>query len=448
MDKTSPSAPDQLTPSDLDTGPALSTSRRDLVGVVVGLLGTLLLPSNARAVNAAISVRLHDHGTHTRLVFELIEAAEFSVFSLPDPYRVVIDLPELDWQMVAAEQDRSTGVVRDLRYGLFQPGQSRVVIDLSRPANVERAFLLAPTGTTPWRMVIDLIPASDAAFKGQMGRAKATVVRRPDAPIEAEKPPFQTALLSGPTADERIPIPERKSAIRPSDRKPVIAIDPGHGGIDPGAIGISGVKEKDITLAAAGELKKALEQTGRYKVVMTRNRDVSMGLRQRIVKSRRLAADVFISLHADSIGRSDVRGLSVYTLSEKASDREAAALAVKENKADLIIGMDLTNESADVRNILIDLARRESLNLAAHLATKLISELRRQVKLLRNTHRFAGFAVLKAPDVPSVLLEMGYLSNREDEKALRQPAYRRRLVLSMVKALDVYFSDMDVVRPT
>ena len=423
-------------------------SRRALIGLFSGLAGSLALPHSLQARGAVTSVRLHDHGAHTRLVLELLEATEFKVFSLTEPHRVVIDLPELAWQLSSEDLMGSAGVVRDLRFGLFQPGQSRVVLDLIRPANIESAFILAPTGTTPWRMVIDLVPVTEIAFAGQAGPAKSIFVPRPDQLGLAISEPVQSARLAGPTADERIPIPERKPATRASDRKPVVAIDPGHGGVDPGAIGVSGVKEKDITLAISRELKKALEQSGRYKVLLTRTRDVSLGLRQRIARSRRAAADIFISLHADSIGRSDIRGLSVYTLSEKASDREAAALADKENKADLIIGMDLTHELEDVRNILIDLAQRESLNLAAHLAAKLISELKRQVKLLRNTHRFAGFAVLKAPDVPSVLLEMGYLSNREDERALQQRGYRRKLVISIVKALDGYFGDMDVVRPT
>ena len=182
--------------------------------------------------------------------------------------------------------------------------------------------------------------------------------------------------------------------------------------------------------------------------MLTRTRDVSLGLRQRISISRRASADVFISMHADSVGRPNVKGLSVYTLSETASDREAGKLAEKENKADLIIGMDLTNESTDVRNILIDLAQRESMNLGAHLAAKLIAQLKREVTLLRNTHRFAGFAVLKAPDVPSVLLEMGYLSNRQEEKALKQKAYRQKLVVAIARALDDYFADTNIVSRT
>ncbi len=435
--------------SESQTALRRGSTRRSMLAFVSAFFGSAAIPRAAFGRSIATSFRMHDHGTHTRLVIELTEGLGFQVFSLSQPYRMVIDLPELTWQLSDQGQYGSTGVVRDLRYGLFQPGQSRIVLDLSRPANVEKAFVLAPTGSTPWRMVVDLKPVSEAAFLGRSGPSKAIFVDGPNLPTKQSPPAIQTAQKNlEPRADERLPLPQRKPSQTLAQRRPVIAIDPGHGGIDPGAVGVSGVKEKDIALAASKELKKALEKTGRYKVVLTRTRDVSLGLRQRIARSRRAAADIFISMHADSIGRSDVRGLSVYTLSENASDREAASLAEKENKADLIIGMDLTNESEDVRNILIDLAQRESLNLAAQLATKLIAELRRQVQLLRNTHRFAGFAVLKAPDVPSVLLEMGYLSNRQDERALQQASYRNKLVVSIVRALDGYFGDRDVVSPT
>jgi N-acetylmuramoyl-L-alanine amidase len=189
-------------------------------------------------------------------------------------------------------------------------------------------------------------------------------------------------------------------------------------------------------LAAARELKTRLEETGRYKVVLTRDRDVSLGLRERRKIAHRAEADLFVSLHADSMKNKSVRGLSVYTLSEKASDKEAEALAVQENNADIIIGVDLSQESREVRHILVDLAQRESMNLATKLASKLIAQLQRDVKLLRNTHRFAGFAVLKSPDIPSVLIEMGYLSNRDDEKALKQTGYRKKLMGAVARGLD------------
>lgn len=432
-------------PHGLDT---VSASRRTVLGFFTGLAGLASTSVAWAAPRSATSFRVHDHGTHTRIVLELSEGAEFSVFQLPDPLRTVIDLPEISWDLPDDTGSISTGVIRTLRYGLFQPGQSRVVLDLANPANVDKAFLLAPTGATPWRLVIDLKPVSQAAFMGAAGPAKRLVVNGPGhLPLARATDPTPRPIETARN-DLGLPVPQKKPAVRPADRKPVIAIDPGHGGVDPGAIGVSGVREKDITIAAARQLKKSLDATGRYKAVLTRSRDVSLGLRQRITIARRASADIFISLHADSIGRSDVRGLSVYTLSETASDREAGKLAEKENKADLIIGMDLTHESTDVRNILIDLAQRESMNLASRLAEELITQLKRQVTLLRNTHRFAGFAVLKAPDVPSVLMEMGYLSNREDEKLLKQSAYRQKLVVSIIKSLDRYFSEISIASRT
>jgi len=423
-------------------------SRRTAITGIAALGFTGSRIGAAWAAGAATAFRVHDHGTHTRIVLELTSGPGFQVFQLPDPYRTVIDLPEIDWQLPEGLETQGAGLVRDLRYGLFQPGQSRVVLDLGEPANVDRAFMLAPTASTPWRLVIDLKASSRASFLGKAGPAKAIKVAQSDPSIFDLEPevPLGSDVVTASRDD--IPFPERKPAVRPSERKPVIAIDAGHGGVDPGAIGVSGTREKDVSLAAARQLKATLEGSGRYKVVMTRNRDISLRLRQRIDIARRAAADAFISLHADSLGRSDVRGASVYTLSENASDKEAATLAAKENKADLIIGMDLTQESSEVRNILIDLAQRESMNLGAHLATGLIEELRKEIKLLRNTHRFAGFAVLKAPDVPSILFEMGYLSNREDERALRQSGYRQKLANALLRAFDRYFADVPFDRRT
>jgi len=234
-----------------------------------------------------------------------------------------------------------------------------------------------------------------------------------------------------------------KPATRVAGQKRVIVIDPGHGGVDPGAIGVSGIYEKHITLAAARDLKEHLERTGRFKVYLTRDRDVFIRLRGRIEIARERNADLFISVHADTIRNRKIRGLSVYTLSEKASDKEAAELADRENKSDLIAGIDLSHESEEVTNILIDLAQRETMNQSARLASLLVDELKTRVKVLRNPHRFAGFAVLKAPDVPSVLIEMGFLSNRDDERALRSKSHRRKVAQSIAGAVDAYFRKIE-----
>jgi len=189
----------------------------------------------------------------------------------------------------------------------------------------------------------------------------------------------------------------------------------------------------------ARELKRQLEKTGRFTVYMSRNRDVFIRLRDRVRMARDKKVDLFISVHADTVSNRTIKGPAVYTLSEKSSDKEARELAEKENKADLIAGVDLTFETPEVTNILIDLAQRESMNQSARFATSLIRELKRKTRVLRNTHRFAGFAVLKAPDIPSVLLELGFLSNPQDERRLRSKSYRARLASAVSKAVSAHF---------
>ena len=379
-----------------------------------------------KAMDIASSLRLHDHNTHTRLVLELSQQVDFSLFRLADPDRVVIDLPELDWA-VSNGGPSAVGLVRTVRFGLFQTGNARMVVDLAGPAAIKNAFVLPATGGTPFRFVVDLESTDRAKFMASLG------------------PQYRIGQFGAPGAQAAAPAPkptppDTKAAPKDANRKKIIAIDPGHGGVDPGAIGVSGIYEKIITLAAAKQLKARLEGTGRYKVILTRERDVSLGLSERREIARAAEADIFVSLHADSITNKSVRGLSVYTLSEKASDREAEALAEQENNADSIIGVDLSHESQEVRHILVDLAQRESMNIATKFADKLIGELEREVKLVRNSHRFARFAVLKSPDVPSVLIEMGYLSNREDENFLRKDTNRAKLMGAIVRGLDAHFA--------
>ena len=429
-------------------------SRRAVAISFYGFLASLISKkSSGIARPIAADFRFHDHGHFTRIVLEITESIGFSIFQLAAPNRIVVDLPEIDWELPSKLGLNQSGVLHRMRYGLFKPGQSRLVIDLSKPAGVMTAFILESSDGKYWRVVIDLVHQEQALFSDKVGTSNRLIVNRLSSPDienlnEVRGSKIQKVPAQGNNIEKlqtAIPQPKPSDKVQEKKKKlPVIAIDAGHGGIDPGAIGISGVKEKDITLAVARQLRKHLLKTGQYKVVMTRSRDVSLGLRQRIAIARRASADIFVSLHADSIHKKNIKGLSVYTLSENASDKEAEKLAEKENKADLLIGMDLSHESRDVQNILIDLAQRESMNLAALLAEKLISQLKVQVTLLRNTHRFAGFAVLKAPDVPSVLLEMGYLSNRQEERLLRQFSYREKLVVAIGRSLDGYFSEVSV----
>jgi len=419
-------------------------------GVIPGVVSSAAA-APAEAGATVTGVRFGNRSkTETRVVLDLSHRVHFSVFTLSDPYRVVVDLPEIAWDIPKISS--VAGVVKQFRYGLFKAGNSRLVFDVAGPVTVKKAFVLDSNGASPPRLVLDLEKVSPAAFlKAQKSRP-----RPPPAPsTRASPPPRPTVPPPSSSAGDvaLLPLPPDPGDLPPGTPKPprkpgkrTIVLDPGHGGVDPGATGKSGRFEKAITLAMAKELKKKFEATGRYRVVLTRNRDIFIRLRGRLAKARQADGDLFISLHADSIKNRSIRGLSVYTLSETASDKEAAALAKSENKSDLIAGIDLTYETPEVTNILIDLAQRETMNLSAHFANLLITDFRRQVKVLHKTHRFAGFAVLKAPDIPSVLVELGYLSNAREERLLRDSKYRAKLGAAIVTAVDKFFAWKDNLR--
>src|SRR6266481_5324078 len=226
---------------------------------------------------------------------------------------------------------------------------------------------------------------------------------------------------------------------KPMARRRTVVLDPGHGGIDPGAIGLSGVYEKDLALDAARLVAQQLEATKRYRVVLTRTSDEFVALQDRVARARAADGDLFLSIHADALPDPEMRGASVCTLSEKASDKEAAALAARENKVDLIAGIDLSRHAPEDSSILIDLARRETNNQWIQLARRLVTDLGQDVLMLNDSHLSAGFAVLKAPDIPSALVEMGCLSNREEEHALRTPTYRRKVAAGIARSINDYF---------
>jgi N-acetylmuramoyl-L-alanine amidase len=248
------------------------------------------------------------------------------------------------------------------------------------------------------------------------------------------EPPARATIAPAPAP--KAPTADRKGL---GPQKRIVVLDPGHGGPDPGAISVSGVREKELTLQVARTVKRLLEGTGRYKVHLTRNEDVYVPLRRRYQLAEGAGAELFISLHADSNGDPKLRGASIYTLSENASDREAAALAAKENRSDAIAGIDLSNQSDAVASFLIELRQRQTMNESALFSESLIQEVGTSSRLLRNTHRFAGFAVLKSPDVPSVLMELGYLSNRQDERVLVDPKHHEKVARSVLRATDAFF---------
>jgi len=382
------------------------------------LLTSSLLTSAALGQPTVKAVRIGEHPDKTRFVMELSEAPRYRVFTLPDPFRVVIDLPELKWTPSPDPPGQAGGLLTAMRFGLFAPGTSRVVLDMRAPVRVKNVFLIPPQGDFPYRFVVDVVPVTRKAFLATR-RAAPFVSREPLAPL-------RTTVVTPPKPK--------------GDVRPTIVIDPGHGGVDPGARSITGVDEKKIALAYARDLKRRLEARGKYRVVMTRDKDIFIRLSDRVEMAQRLDGTLFVSLHANNHESRKIRGASVYTLSERASDKEAAALAAKENKADIIAGIDLTDQPEAVSKILIDLARRETMNRSKQFANMLVKRLGKVTRLLRNTHRFAGFAVLKSPIVPSVLVEIGYLSNRTEERQLRSAKHRAAVTGAVVQAIDAYFA--------
>ena len=348
------------------------------------------------------------------LWLSLSDTVEPRIFGLPDPFRIVIDLPEVNFSLAEERIGDGAGLIEKLRYGLYRPGTSRFVLDLQTPSKVSKQFLLRPDGAKPWRLVLDLVPTSREDF---------IVAMKPTRP-----------------ATPSVAAPSPSLGPRPPNPKPVVVIDPGHGGVDPGAIGVSGVYEKRISLEFSRELASRMRATGRYKVVMTRDRDIFLRLRERVRIARDAGADLFLSLHANTSPKRSTRGAMVYTLSNKASDREAEALAALENKSDVIGGVDLGDYSDDVQNILIDFAQGKTNELSIKFARDImVIELQHDIQLLNRPWRSAGFAVLKAPDIPSVLVELGYVSNPQEERMLKSKSHRVKMSTAIIRAIDVYF---------
>lgn len=392
------------------------------------ILLCLVCSFSAHAESGISSMRIGQSIGSVRMVFDSDRNFEYKAFILDNPQRLVIDTSNVPVSSKLEKYNDKNNLVSKTRLGSIGGNNTRMVFDLQKPAVIKKAFMLPPQSSFGWRFVVDVTIASEREFSSKLGN--------------------NYAFSSGGNFDNSYQVASKNSksskpAIKSNNNaKRVIVLDPGHGGRDPGAIGYSGVYEKNITLAMAKEMKRLLDKEGNYKVYLTRNTDVFIPLRDRVKIARKHNADLFLSIHADSAVNRSAKGLSVYTLSENASDKEAAALAERENKVDVIAGLNLVEHSKEVSDILINLAQRETLNRSSEFATFMVKEMRNSVQLVDNTHRFAGFAVLKAPDVPSVLLEMGYLSNRTEEKLLKKEDYRRKLAISTNNAIEKYFENM------
>src|SRR5579863_7139360 len=364
----------------------------------------------------ATDARLGGDAAQTRFVMDLDRTIDLHVFTLADPYRLVLDIPQVTFQLPPHTGESGRGLVKAFRFGLVMPGGSRMVFDLAKPVRVDKAFVVNAAAGEPARLVLDLVPTDRESYLRNV--ALQEKFARSEPPPAAAPPP-----LSG-------------------DPRPLVALDPGHGGIDTGTKAPNGECEKDIVLDFAKRLRERIEKSGKYRVLMTRTDDTFVPLADRVRIARNAGAALFISLHADFLPRreGDADGATVYTLSDTPSDPQAARVAEEENHADVIAGVDLKTEPDDVAGILLDLAQRETKTFSMQFAHKLVSDLGATTRLHKDPIRSAGFRVLRAPDVPSVLVELGYVSNKQDLQSLNSDAWRDRTADSIAAAVNDYFA--------
>ena len=380
------------------------------------------LAASDRGATIASQVRISSKGISTKFSLKLSRPVGIEVFTLADPYRVIIDLPNVNFRFPKGTHGQGKGLIKAFRYGPFAPGKSRIVLDVGGPIVVRKSTVKPMKRQRGAILTVEFEQTDDIGF----------LLKPP--PRRAAKRRIAMILqkLRGAKDKRRI--------------RPVIVIDPGHGGVDAGTIGVSSVYEKNITIAVARRLSRILRRSKRYKVVLTRNSDIFVSLDDRVAISHKHGANLFISIHADAIANKEdarsVRGGTIYTLSESASDEQARRLAEKENAVDMLAGVEtqLGEESSQVKTILIDLLRRETANFSTEFSNLLLEQFRGKIRLHSKTRKSAAFHVLKQPQVPSVLIELGYMSNAGDEKELKSAKWQNKLVKAVAKAIDRFFA--------
>jgi N-acetylmuramoyl-L-alanine amidase len=384
-------------------------------------------PVAAANFPVATEARLAGDARQTRFVLDLDKAIQFRAFALADPYRVVVDIPQVNFRLAAGTGTAGRGLIKAFRYGLVMPGGSRIVFDLTGPAKIANSYLLEAANGQPPRLVLELEQVDRTNFVQSLAADSRPELRPAIADGTGTGVAAEAAIASKPAA--------------PPDLRPVVVIDPGHGGIDNGTQS-SGENEKNLVLGFGLTLRDRIEKSGKYRVIMTRTDDTFIPLADRVRIARNQSAALFVSIHADALPRreGDAQGATIYTLSERASDAEAERLAEAENKADAIGGVNLTEEPTEVADILIDLAQRETRAFSHRFARLLIGEMKSTVRMHKHPMKSAGFKVLKAPDVPSVLIELGYVSNKGDLEHLVSENWRSRTVGSMAQAIDAFFA--------
>ncbi len=384
-------------------------------------------PAAVPSLPVASDARLAGDAKQTRFVLDLDKPVQFRAFSLADPYRVVVDLPQVNFRLPAdGGGSNGRGLVKAFRYGLVMPGGSRIVFDLTGPARIANSTMLDAANGQPPRLVLELEEVDRATFMQALSAEP--------------QPELKPAIADAPASVPSDAPPATKPAA-PPDPRPVVVIDPGHGGVDNGTQS-NGQAEKDLVLAFGLALRDRLEKSGKYHVVMTRADDTFIPLNDRVRVARTQSAALFVSIHADALPKAegDAQGATIYTLSDKASDAEAERLAEAENRADAIGGVNLTDEPTEVADILIDLAQRETRTFSNRFARLLMEQMKTVARMHKHPLKSAGFRVLKAPDVPSVLVELGYVSNKGDLEHLVSESWRNRTVGSVAQAIDAFLA--------
>jgi len=394
--------------------------------------GPAAIPSPAAVSNFPIAsdARLAGDAKQTRFILDLDKAIQFRAFALADPYRVIVDLPQVSFQLPTGAGVAVRGLVKAFRYGLVMPGGSRIVFDLTGPAKIAKSYVLEAANGQPPRLVLEFEEVDRTAFVQSLAPENRPELRPAIAEANAA-----AAGADAPAAP--------KPAPGPPDKRPVVVIDPGHGGVDNGTqAGGGDIMEKNLVLGFGLALRDRIEKSGKYRVVMTRTDDTFIPLGDRVKIARNESAALFVSIHADALprGEGDAQGATIYTLSDKASDSEAERLADAENKSDAIGGVSLADEPTEVADILIDLVQRETKTFSNRFARVLMGEMKNTVRMHKHPLKSAGFRVLKAPDVPSVLVELGYVSNKGDLEHLVSENWRNRTVGSIAQAIDTFLA--------
>ena len=387
-----------------------------------GLVGARSAARDIAAGVAVTAATVERSPTTVKFVFDLNRLVAVEAYVLTDPDRVVVELPETSFLVdpaigrapSAKSKSEAQPLVSSFRFGQFARGRSRIVFDLSEPARIVKAVAEATESGGAARLVVELAPTAADAFRAAARAARAA------------------QLQKTPAREEPAP--------QPAQATPLVVVDAGHGGVDMGAVGAKSVYEKDIVLDVARRLVAKLEAGGRARTMLTRNADEFIPLADRVKVARKNGAALFVSIHADMLAETSVHGATVYTVSDRASDAEAARVAATENAADKAGGMAESEEIGDVNDILFDLTRRETRAIGHQFATSLIDFWKAAGDLNKNPVRSAGFVVLKAPDVPSVLLELGYMSNDRDLAKLNSEQWRQTAAERVAQAVERYFA--------